>query len=153
MFADWVMIPIKLRRAVLKQLHSGYSGINRIKAISCSIVYWPNIDSDIEKTIKNRVPCMEAQKNPPRIIDSHWTYLEQPWSKIHMDFVGPINGLSFLVVVDAHSKWPEVFPMKNTVTLSSISILIRLFNQHGQPETLVFDNGTQFTSELFRHFC
>ena len=42
--------------------------------------------------------------------------------------------------------------MKNTDTFSTISILKRLFSQHGLPETLVSDNGTQFTSQLFRHF-
>ena len=106
MFGDRVVIPTKLGRAVLKQLHSGHPGINRKKAIAGSIVYWPNIDSDIEKTIKSCVPCMEAQKNPPRIMDSHWTY------PVHVDFAGPINGQSFLIVVDAHSKWPVIFPMK-----------------------------------------
>ena len=32
-----------------------------------------------------------------------WTHTGQPWSRIHVDFAGPINGLGFLVVVDAHS--------------------------------------------------
>ena len=62
MFADRVVVPTKLRKAVLKQLHSGYPGINRMKAIARSVVYWPNDDSDIEKIVKNCVPCMEAQK-------------------------------------------------------------------------------------------
>ena len=96
---------------------------------------------------------MEAQKNPPRIVDSLWTYSEHPWSWIHVNFAGPINDLSFLVIVDAHSKWPEIFPMKNTDTHSTITILKWLFSQHGLPETLVLDNGTSFTSELFRSIC
>ena len=80
---------------------------------------------------------MEAQKNPPRIVDSQWTYPEQPWFRIHVDFVGPINGLSFLVVVDAHFKWPEFFPMRQTDTQSTITVLRRLFSQHSLPESLV----------------
>ena len=90
MFADCVVVPTKLSKAVLKQLHSGYPGINRMNAIACSIVYRPNVDSDIEKTVKRCVPGMEVQKNSPQIMDSHWTYPEQPWSRIHMDFAGPI---------------------------------------------------------------
>ena len=27
------------------------------------------------------------------------------------DFVGPFLGKAFLIIVDAHSKWPEVIPM------------------------------------------
>ena len=68
-----------------------------------------------------------------------------------MDFAGPINGLSFLVAVDA--KWLEIFLMKNTDTHSTITVLRRLFSQHDLPEPLVSDNGPQFTSELFCHFC
>ena len=117
------------------------------------MVYWPNIDTDIERTVKRCIQCMEAQKNPPRIVDSHWTYLEQPWSRIHVDFAGPINGLSFLVAVDAHSKWPEIFPMQQTDTQSTITVLRRLFSQHGLPETLVSDNGSKFMSESFQQFC
>ena len=79
MFADRVVVPTKLRQAVLRQLHSGHPGINQMKSIAHSVVYWPNIDTDIEHTVKRFIQCMEAQKNPPRIVDSHWTYPGQPW--------------------------------------------------------------------------
>ena len=153
MFADHVVVPTKLRQAVLRQLHSGHPGIKQMKSIARSVVYWPNIDIDIERTVKRCIECMEMQKNPTRIVDSHWTYPEQPWSRIHVDFAGSINGLSFLVVVDAHSKWPEIFPMQQTDTQSTITVHRRLFSQHGFPETLVSDNGSQFMSESFQQFC
>ena len=57
MFADHVMVPTKFSKAVLEQLHSGHPGINWMKAIARS---GPNVDSDIEKTVKSCVPCMEA---------------------------------------------------------------------------------------------
>ena len=82
------------------------------------------------------------QRKNSQIMDSHWTYPEQPWSRVHVDFAGPINGQSFLAVVNTHSKWPEIFPTKNTDTLSTISIFKRLFSQLGLPETLVYDNKT-----------
>ena len=66
--------------------------------------------------------------------------LKQPWSRIHMDFAGLINGCSFLVVVNPHSKWPEIFPMKNADTCWMIVILKRLFSQHGLLERLASDN-------------
>ena len=80
MFADRVVVSMKLKKAVLKQLHSEHLGVNRMKAIAPSVVYWPNVDSDIEKTVKSCVLCLQAQKNPPQIADSHCTYQEQPWS-------------------------------------------------------------------------
>lgn len=98
---------------------------------------------------------------PLKIASSAWkhrktyhgllTFPNSPWSRVHIDFAYPINGLSFLVV-DAHSKWPEIFPMQQTDTRSTIAILRRLFSQHGLPETLVSVTGLQFTS-LFRDVC
>jgi len=34
-----------------------------------------------------------------------------------------------------------------------VAILRKLCAQHGVPETIVSDNGTQFTSHEFREFC
>ena len=52
MFADRVVVPTKLRQAVLRQLHSGHPGINQMKSIARSVVYWPNIDINIECMVK-----------------------------------------------------------------------------------------------------
>ena len=65
-----------------------------------------------------------------------------------MYFVGPINSRSFLVVVDAHSKWPEIFPMQNVDTRSTKAVLKLPFSKHGLLEKLVSDNATKFTSLL-----
>ena len=78
--------------------------------------------------------------------------LQRLWSRIHVDFAGPSNGCSFLLVVDAHYKWLEIFPVQNTDTRSTIAVLKRLFSQHGLPETFVSGNDSQFTSETFQHF-
>ena len=57
-----------------------------------------------------------------------------------------------MLVVDAHSKWPEVFEMSSTTTLKTITILRHLFVAYGLPEQVVSDNGPQFTSEEFKVF-
>ena len=58
----------------------------------------------------------------------------------------------FLVVVDAHSKWPEVIPVSSTTSSSTIEVLRDLFARFGIPEEIVSDNGTQFVSEDFQAF-
>lgn len=51
-----------------------------------------------------------------------------------------------MIVVDAHSKWLEVIPMKSTTTEKTLEVLHNLFAAYGLPEQLVSDNGPQFTS-------
>ena len=61
-------------------------------------------------------------------------------------------GTSFLVIVDAHSKWPEALEIPCTSAAKTITALRKLFASYGLPEQVVSDNGPQFTSEEFQLF-
>ncbi|GFU80645.1 uncharacterized protein K02A2.6 [Trichonephila clavipes] len=56
------------------------------------------------------------------------------------------------MIVDAHSKWLEVYPMKVTTTKKTIECLRDSFARFGLPRVLVSDNGSQFTSYEFQRF-
>ena len=58
------------------------------------------------------------------------------------------------VVVDAHSKWPQVLIiiMNSTTSQSMIEALCTLFGRYGLPTQLVSNNGSQFISSEFVHF-
>uniref|UniRef100_A0A182PKA5 Integrase catalytic domain-containing protein n=1 Tax=Anopheles epiroticus TaxID=199890 RepID=A0A182PKA5_9DIPT len=48
---------------------------------------------------------------------------EKPWSRIHMDYAGPVDGVYFFVVVDPYTKWPEVHATKSTTTSNTTNNL------------------------------
>jgi len=81
-----------------------------------------------------------------------WLWPSQPWQRIHIDYAGPVDGRMLLIIVDAHSKWPEVIPMSSTTSQATIRALRQLFAAHGLPQQLVSDNGPQFSSEEFATF-
>ena len=58
----------------------------------------------------------------------------------------------FLVVVDAHSKWSEIYVMKSTTSQQTIIKLHEIFVRNGAPEQLVSDNGPRFTSDELNLF-
>ena len=60
---------------------------------------------------------------------------------------------TFLVIIDAHSKWLEVIPMHSTSATATIQALRTTFSQLGLPETIVSDNGPQFSASEFSQFC
>ena len=76
----------------------------------------------------------------------------KPWQRVHIDFAGPFCQKMYLLAVDAHSKWPEVFEMTQTTTAKTITVLRHLFASYGLPEQVVSDNGPQFTSSDFASF-
>ena len=124
-----------------------------MKAIARSFVYWPLMDTQIEALVKQCTKCQQAAKAPRRLDPIPWPTPHGPWSRVHLDFAGPIDGITYLVIVDSYSKWPEVIPLKSTSSDTTVTHLRRLFGQHGIPDILVSDNGTQFTSAAFQNFC
>ena len=66
-----------------------------------------------------------------------------------LDYTGPFEVAMFLVAVDSHSKWPEVFIMSTTTVSKTIEVLCVMFAAYGLPDQIVSDNGPQFISSEF----
>ena len=152
MYGIRVVIPRKLQQPILQELHSTHPGIQRMKALARSHIWWPGLDRDIEQLVRACTACQRV-KQPPAVAPLHpWIWPARPWQRIHVDFAGPFLGTSFLIVVDAHSKWPEVIEMSSTTAAKTIQVMRHLFSQYGLPQQLVSDNGPQFVSEEFGLF-
>ena len=147
-----VVIPPSLQHQVLEELHSSHCGIVRTKELARSYVWWPRIDNDIELCVSSCSNCQQHRHQPAKAPLHPWEWPARPWQRIHIDFAGPFLSSMWLIVVDAHSKWPEVMRMSSTTTEKTIEHLRTLFAHHGVPEQLVSDNGPQFTSDEFSHF-
>ena len=147
-----VVIPEVGRGTVMTMLHDGHPGITRMKAIARGVVWWPGIDAEIEKKVKECHECQVNQKSPTTASLHPWEWPSQPWSRLHIDFAGQFEGKMFLVVADSHSKWLDVIPVSNANSTNTIRELRKLFATHGIPDVIVSDNGTAFTSTEFSEF-
>ncbi|XP_058456730.1 uncharacterized protein K02A2.6-like [Malaya genurostris] len=147
-----VYVPPSLRGRVLNELHSGHFGISRMKSLARSYCWWENIDRDIEEIARNCVDCARAKASPAKVQIHCWEQPSEPFQRIHADFAGPFMGLYFLVIVDAHSKWPEIKIIPDLTTSTTIEKMREYFATFGLPSILVTDRGTQFTSDQFQHF-
>ena len=152
-YGDRIVVPARYRLAVLKTMHEGHPGTARTKLLARSRVYWPGIDADIEKMVKSCDDCAVNAKTPIKCTLQSWSIPEKPWSRIHIDYAGPIKSFFYLVIVDAYSNWPEVFKMTSTTSQRTIDCLEDAFSRHGLCDTIVSDNGPQFTSSQFKEFC
>ena len=123
-----------------------------MKAMARSYMWWPGMDTDIESVAKSCVSC-KAVKSAPQEAPLHpWVWPTEPWKRIHVDFAGPFQGKMFFLVIDAHSKWPEIFRMSLTTVEETIVVLRRIFASFGLPDQLVSDNGPQFAAREFADF-
>ena len=147
-----VVIPPQGRNAVLLELHEGHPGMTRMKALGRMYVWWPNVDTEIERSVQECHLCQQQQSVPPISPLQPWKWPSRPWTRLHMDFAGPFEGKMILVVIDSHSKWIEAFPTEGSTSSKVIDLSRTLFSQFGLPEILVTDNGPGFVSEEFETF-
>ena len=147
-----VVIPQPGRKQLLQELHEGHPGISRMKSLARTFLWWPGMDADIEEMVKR---CSECQKNraAPPVAPLHpWNWPTRPWARVHIGFAGPFLNSMFLILIDAHSKWIEVFQMTSTTSSAVIQRLRTVFAQFGLPETVVSDNAPNFVSTEFETF-
>lgn len=146
-----VYVPPQLRKQVLMELHSGHFGVVKMKMLARSYIYWPKLDSDIEQLVRACPHCLQAMKNPPKVSTHTWIPASHPWERLHIDFA-EYKKHNLFILVDAYSKWPEVFVMQSQTSAAVIKVLQELFTRFGVPRTIFSDNGPQFTSSEFQHF-
>ena len=114
MWGTRVIVPDKLRKQIIEELHKAHPGVVHMKALTHSYVLWPGLDQQIEDCAKSCMSCLVDKHSPPKALLHPWAWLTVPWQRVHVDYTGPVSGKMLLIIVDAHSKWPEVFTMSST---------------------------------------
>ncbi|CAF4637437.1 unnamed protein product [Rotaria sp. Silwood2] len=141
-----LVIPKVLQRRVLHLLHRSHLGTVKMKQLARSHCWWPGINSDIVNIIKSCSTCEKLQPLPKQEFKS-WKEPEHVWSRVHMDFAGPIWDSKWLILIDAKSKFPIVVDMNNDTTAKNLcNVLEQIIDWFGPPASLVSDNGPPFNS-------
>ena len=95
LYGERLVKPKTLQKQILKDFHAGHPGKNRMKS-----VYWPKMDLDISNMVDACKGSALVAKAPP-ITYKPWPKTDQPWSRIHVDFAGPMEDVYYLIVVDS----------------------------------------------------
>lgn len=99
--------------------------------------------------VRGCATCLSTASHPPRLPVHSWEPPQGPWQRVHIDFAGPMQGVWYLIIVDAYSKWVETYSTRSTTTARTVELLDECFSRFGYPAQLVSDNATNFTSEDF----
>ena len=57
---------------------------------------------------------------PPVAPLQPWIWPTRPWARLHLDYAGPFEGKTILVIIDAHSKLIEAV---NTANATSTTVI------------------------------
>ena len=94
------------------------------------------MDLDISKMVDACKGCALAARALP-ITYKPWPKTDQPRSRIHVDFAGPMGEIYYLIVVDSYTMWLEVLRRKRPTTGVAITFLHELFARFGVVDCLV----------------
>lgn len=93
-----------MHNELLNELHTIHDGIVRMKAVAKAYIWWPSLDADIENIGKSCELCLRSAENPPRAKLNPWKWPDGPNHRLHTDFLGPLDGKMFIVIIDTFSK-------------------------------------------------
>ena len=84
--------------------------------------------------------------------------LSWPFAVRGLDILGPFprapGGYRYLYVdIDKFTKWAEVEVIRTIPAGSAVKFIKGLVSRFGVPNHIITDNGSQFTSNLFKTYC
>ena len=149
-----IVVPSSLRLQVAQLAHEGHQGIDKTKRRLREYAWFPGIDKLIESIVQECAVCeLNAPSSPPEPVSSS-ELPPQPWQRLTMDYHGPLDdGSELLVVVDEYSRYPVVKRVTSTAAKHLIPILDDIFASFGIPEIIRSDNGPPFNGEEFASYC
>ena len=153
-----LVLPYACRKQVLYMAHTmplaGHLGTSKTRQRILQRFYWPSLSSDVKDYCASCRQCqMATNRRPPRAPMVPMPVLDEPFSRIAMDIVGPLPRSSqgnryILVVCDYATRYPEAFALKSIDAETVADSLIQLFSRIGIPKEILTDQGSNFMSRL-----
>ena len=163
--------PEQVRTATLSALqpkqHLSNEVYDKIAAVhNSSVGHWghakcklrlndPSVSDRMISTFIRQCPCCQVMSRLKVQIKTHpFTCASyNPFEVIHLDHIGPLRpdaqgNMFILVLIDAFSRWVELFPTKTTTAVESASCIFQHMGRFGTPEVVHTDRGTAFHNEL-----
>lgn len=133
-----LVIPLKLVPTMLHKIHSSHIGIQGCLRRARESLYWPGMNNDIEMFIAKCETCNSLlMKQAKESLINH-EIPAIPWQK-----VGTVD------------YYPSFFEIDRLTTTFAREVILKLkahFARHGIPDTVMSDNGPQFTAKEFKEF-
>jgi transposase InsO family protein len=121
--------------------------------------YWPTAEADATRIVRTCQGCQFYARQTHLPAQALQTIpITWPFAVWGLDLVGPLQKAPggythLLVAVDKFSKWIEVRPLNNIRSEKAVAFFTNIIHRFGVPNSIITDNGTQFTGRKFLDFC
>ena len=146
-----LVIPGSLRKEMMELVHETHIGIEGCLRHARNIMFWPRMGAQLKDYISKCDICMSLSCGQSKEPIQQHIFEGTPWSMIGADLCD-FQERTLLVIIDYHSNFIEVENINRPNSKSICKALKVLFARYGVPDTLVKDNGPQFSSDEFHKF-
>jgi transposase InsO family protein len=156
-------VPMMDRKDKLFEFHSSptaaHLGIMKTSHRLRQKYYWPGLHEDVKQFVRNCETCQQVK--PPNFATAQpmvpHKIPHRKFQVISIDFAtelvrSKLQNKCFFVAVDMLSKYPWGYAARKADTGTMIKFLEQKFLEFGVPETIISDNGSQFTSKEYQQF-
>lgn len=146
-----VIVPSSLRAELKQELHSSHQGIKATLRRARECLYWPGMSTEIEDFIARCETCQRHTTKQQQETMMKTKLADRPWQIVSTDLF-TCNETEYMVTVDHFSNFIEIDRIESKDAQTIVKKLKKHMARYGLAETLISDNGPQFTSETFEKF-
>lgn len=117
-----------------------------------SSVWWPGLSTELKNAVLQCHTCLAQRPTQTREPLISTPLPDRPWQRIALDLCEH-NRNNYLVVSDYYSRFLEILHLPSTTSGQVVQKLKSTFARFGIPDTVVSDNGPQFSSSEFQAFA
>jgi transposase InsO family protein len=127
--------------------------------VFCQGFYWHTTIADANEVVLTCEGCQFYARKTNLLAHALQTIpVTWPFVVWGLDIVGPLRKApvgytNLLVAIDKFSKWVEVRPITNLRAQQVVSFFTDIIHRFGVPNSIITDNGSQFTGRKFLEFC
>ncbi|CAK1597693.1 unnamed protein product [Parnassius mnemosyne] len=136
---------------MIKKIHLGHLGIEKCKLRAREIIYWPNMNTQLEDYLSHCQACLTYKNQNCKEPLMQHEVPNRAWSKVGID-VFHFGTKSFVLIIDYYSKFVELIKINCLKSELIVKKIKQVFSRHGIPEIVMTDNGPEFASNTFREF-
>ena len=137
---------------------AGHRGVEATQKKLDTFGFLPKSQQHIQRHIKSCMTCIQyKRKYNMKVPDVQMRITTRPWERLNTDLIGPLprsvdGHIYILTLVDHFTKFLIAVPLRNkSAKVVAKAIFERVIAQYGPMNTIISDQGSEYTSEIWKH--